>query len=137
MNHRYLDEGRGSTCTVTVRLTADDLMALQAQVNTPALADRPIYYAFFDFAEVSDVDISSPQLRGTAQHAVDASQFSSVRRIVAIHAKHGVPFGLGRIWEVFIRKTGWECDVFRDRSQAVAWLRARALMKFGIQIELE
>jgi hypothetical protein len=41
------------------------------------------------------------------------------------------------MWLVFVEQTGWEVMVFRDRSEAVAWVRERVAAKFGVNVTLE
>jgi hypothetical protein len=41
------------------------------------------------------------------------------------------------MWMVFIEQTGWEVELFRDRSKAIAWLRGRVAARFRIIPEIE
>jgi len=62
------------------------------------------------------------------------SEHQAVGRIVALYAKDDFPFALARMWQVFVDQTGWATRVFRDRSEATAWVRELAIVRFGIQI---
>lgn len=56
--------------------------------------------------------------------------------VVAAAAPRDIQFGLSRMWQTLAEATGWEIQVFRNREEALAWLRARSAQKFGIDLQL-
>jgi hypothetical protein len=132
----YLDGGQGVFSEAWGLLTGSELLTALAAVNSPALAERPILYTFFDFNGVMGVKISTIQVRAAADLAIRGSRYQSVGRVVAIYAKDDLPFALARMWEVFVNQTGWETSVFRERFDAVTWVRERVAARFGIQVAL-
>ncbi|HVM81393.1 MAG TPA: hypothetical protein VMU06_20395 [Stellaceae bacterium] len=137
MNYEYLNEGRGVVYTASGRLTGAEMVAAHARVNTPALAERPVFYAFLDLDNITSADISVNELRDIADQAIRTSRYTSVKRVIAIYAKDDLPFALGRMWQVFVGQTGYECGVFRERLEAVRWVRQRVAERFGIDVPLE
>jgi len=137
VDYRYLNEGRGVVYTASGRLTGAELVAAHARVNTPALTERPVFYAFLDLDHITAADISVNELRDIADQAIRASRYSPVKRVIAIYAKDDLTFALGRMWQVFVEQTGYECAIFRERYEAVSWVRQRAAERFGIDVPLE
>jgi len=131
---KHLDERRGVYSEASGHLTGDEPLQAVTEVNSPAIGASPVLYTFFDFNDVTRVDISNSQLRRAAAISIRASAHQAVGRIVAIYAKDDFPFALARMWQVFVDQTGWATRVFRDRSEATAWVRELAIVRFGIQI---
>jgi hypothetical protein len=96
-----------------------------------------LVYAFFDFDDVTEVAISTAELRDVADMGIKASQQMPKGTVVAIYAKDDLPFALARMWQVFVDQTGWETAAFRERPEAVLWLQSRVAVKFGIQAVVE
>ncbi|HXZ02938.1 MAG TPA: hypothetical protein VEI03_23320 [Stellaceae bacterium] len=133
----YLNEGQGIVYRASGQLTGSEIIAALTNVNSPALAERPVLYAFFDCDDITGMDISIAQLRNAADLGIRGHRYQSATRVVAIYAKNDLPFALAQIWQVFVQQTGWETEIFREKSKAVAWLRERVAARFGMQIALE
>ncbi|NJO34993.1 MAG: hypothetical protein HC869_19630 [Rhodospirillales bacterium] len=129
--------GGGVTSEASGRLTGSELLTAMTELNSPALAESPVLYAFLDLNGVTAMDISTIQLRAAADLSIRGSRYQSASRVVAIHANGDLAFALARMWQVFVEQTGWETHVFRERSQAVTWVRARVAARFGIQAALD
>ena len=112
------------------------MLTRMADVNSVDLAERPILYSFFDFNGVTAVNISTDQVRAAANLTLRGPTYQSISRVVAIYAKDDLPFALARMWEVLVNQSGWETYVFRERSDALAWMGQRVSEKFGILITL-
>jgi hypothetical protein len=54
--------------------------------------------------------------------------------IFAVIAGSDFAFGLARIWESFIERTGWETMTFRTRWKAESWIKEKATANFGIDV---
>jgi len=133
----YLDGRRGVFSEASGRLTGSELLTAMDGVNSAALAETPILYTFFDFNGVTSVDISTAQVRAAADIAIRGSRHQSVSRVVAIYAKNDLAYALARVWQVFVNETGWETHVFRERSEAIAWVRECVAARFGVQVALD
>jgi hypothetical protein len=118
-------------------LTGGELLRAIAGVNTSALEEKPILYTFLDMDEVTQAEISTSHVRAAADLSIKGSRYQREGRVVAILASGDLTFALARMWMVFVEVTGWETLAFRDRSDAVDWLRERTAKKFGIQVSLD
>jgi hypothetical protein len=130
---KFVNEGQGAIFTASGELTGSDVARAYSDIIA-AVATETIPYCFnlFDFNGVSGIKISSAELEDLAYHALRLSRLAPAGRVVAIHATSDFAFGLSRMWMVFIEQTGWEVELFRDRSKAIAWLRERVAARFGI-----
>ena len=111
-------------------------MKAQAKFQSPGWA-KSILYSFFDFDDISGVNISTADLRASAEVAVEAGRQGAAERVVAIYAKGDLPYALSRMWMVYAERSGWETAVFRDRADAVNWVRERVAVKFGVKIAVK
>jgi hypothetical protein len=132
-----LNNGQGVVYTASGNLTGAEVIAALAKVEAPDHAPAIMLYAFFDFDDVTGVEVSTPQLRQMADIAIRASRRGALGRVVAIYAKDDLPFALARMWVVFVEQADWETAVFRTRSEAVAWVRKRVAEKRGVDVQLE
>ncbi|MBV8280953.1 MAG: hypothetical protein JO347_02675, partial [Candidatus Eremiobacteraeota bacterium] len=84
------------------------------------------------------LDVSTHQLEQVAGLVIEGAHYMpSIAHVVAIHAKDDEPFALARMWQVLVQQTGWETAVFRERADAVAWVRERVRAKFGLEVPVE
>jgi hypothetical protein len=106
------------------------------EVNAFALTTKAICYTFFDFDNLRAISINVGDLAAAALCAKEAAKLHETERVVAISASDEFTYRLALIYLAFIEQTGWEAWTFRDRREAVAWLRGRAAMKHGITVEI-
>jgi hypothetical protein len=133
---QYLNDGRGVMATASGHLSGADLIASARRVNQFAVTVKAICYTFFDFDGVTGISISTSDLVRAAACAIEAAKLRETERIVAIFASDEFSYRLALIYMTFIEQTGWEAWTFRDRSEAVAWLRSHAAMKHGITVDV-
>ena len=132
----FLNDKHGVRAVASGELTGEAFIAAVRQVNVFAATVAPIWYTFFDCERLTAISVNTGDLAAAALCAIEAAKRSDAERVVAIYASDEYSYGLARIYTTFIEQTGWEVWVFRDRGEAVAWLRARAAMKHGITIEV-
>jgi hypothetical protein len=82
------------------------------------------------------VNISGDDVRAAADIAVKGSRYQSVGRVVAICARSDFPFALARMWQVLVRETRWQTHVFRDRAEALSWIKERVGADFDVHVNL-
>ena len=131
----YSRDNHGAWATASDRLTGDEVVAALQEVNARNQI-APIFYTFFDFNAVAEIDLATPQLQKAASTALEAARRERAPRIVAICATSDLSFGLARMYMAMIDETGWEAAVFRARPEAITWLRNRVAAKFGVAIEI-
>ena len=128
----YLNDNHGVMATASGELSAADLLEAVRRVNEFAVTTKPVCYTFFDFDGVTRISISISDIARAADYAVEAAKLSDTERIVAIYANGEYSYRLALVYMTFIEETGWEAWVFRERKEAVSWLRGRAALKHGI-----
>src|SRR5262249_29539330 len=119
---RYLGGGKGVAWAAASILTGPELIAGHKETFCRNLATEPYLYAFVDFGGLTGTTISIAEMREVANIDVRASH-SIPDFVVAIYAKDDLPFGLARMWQTLAEQTGWESRIFRDKSEAVEWMK--------------
>ena len=132
----YLNDNRGVVATASGEVTGEAVVAAVRQVNEFAVKTTPLCYAFFDCQRLTAISITVGHLAQAAMCAVEAAKHTETERIVAIYANDEYTYRLAIIYMMFIEETGWEAWTFRDRSEAVSWLRGRAALKHGIEVQV-
>jgi len=130
---KYLDGGKGVAWAAASILTGPELISDHKEIFSRDLAAKPYLYAFVDFGDLTGTTISIADMREVAGIDFRASR-SIPNFVVAIYAKDDLPIGLARMWQVLAEHTGWESRIFRDKSEAVEWMKERVATKSGIQV---
>lgn len=133
---QYLNDNRGVVITASGKVTGEAAVGAVRRVNALAVTSQPIYYVFSDCNRITSVSISIGDLAKAAECAIEAAKIGT-ERVVALFAGDEFMYRLALIYKVFIEQTGWEVWAFRDRAEAVAWLRSRVALKHGITVEVE
>ena len=133
---RYLNDHRGVMATASGHLSGAEFVGAVWRVNAFAAKTKPICYTYFDFNGVTSISLSTLDLARAAECAIAAADAQETERIVSVVASEEAAYRLATIYTVFIERTGWEVRTFRDRDDAVAWLRTRAETKHGITVEV-
>jgi len=131
----FLNDNHGVKATVRGEMTGEAFVEGVRQVNAFAAKAGPICYTFVDFNDLKKITVTTGDLASAAMCAIEASKLTETERVVAAYAGDDYAYRLALIYMVFIEETGWEAWTFRDRSEAVAWLRSRATLKHGITVE--
>jgi hypothetical protein len=133
---RYLHDGKGAIYEASGVLSGEELVTANERVLSRTLAGESLLYSFFDCNSITGVAVSDAQLRRVAEQDVAASRRMPNRIVVAIYAKDDIPFALSRMWMVYVEAAGWETNVFRRKSEAMAWLKDRVAAAFGVEVGL-
>jgi hypothetical protein len=128
----YLNDNHGVMATAFGELTGAELIDAVRRTNDFAVTAKGLCYTFFDFGSVKTISISIGDVARAADCAIEAAKLSDTERIVSIFANGEFSYRLALLYMTFIEETGWEVWVFRDRSEAVSWLRGRVALKHGI-----
>ena len=101
--------------------------------NDGILASREHYqwsrYVLVDTSDANPIEVSSVDLRAIAEQSEQLAKTGFENIVVAIVAPQDLAFGLARMWEVFVYKTGWVTMSFRSRNDAETWIRQRMQQK--------
>jgi hypothetical protein len=131
----FLNDNHGVKATVSGELTGEAFVEAVRQVNAFAVTTAPICYTFFDCNQLKAISVTTRDLAAAANCAIEASKLRDTERVVAMFASDEYANHLALVYMLFIEQTGWEAWTFRDRSEAVAWLRSHVAMKHGIAVE--
>ena len=131
----FLSDNHGVRATAAGELTGADFVSAVRQANLFAARVAPICYTFFDCDRLKVITVNTGDLASAALCAIEAAKLRGTERVVAIYASDEYAYRLALIYMTFIEQTGWEAWAFRDRGEAVAWLRSRAAAKHGITID--
>ena len=130
----FLSDNHGAKVTAAGELTGADFVAAVRQVNAFAATVTPICYTFFDCERLRVISVHIGDLAAAALCAIEAAKLRDTERVVAIYSSDEYSYRLALIYKTFVEHTGWEVWAFRDRSEALAWLRSRTTLKHGITI---
>lgn len=128
-----LDNGIGSLIIGSGVITREEYVTVLKKHLTEDLDKfRKYRYNIADYTSASRVEVLAEDIRMIANLSKEAAKLNS-EAIVARVAPIDLIFGLSRMAQVFLDETGWEIMVFRARDEAEAWIRKRAMEKFGIE----
>ena len=88
-------------------------------------------YCFADWTAVSKAEISTKAINLIASLNISAGRVNP-NVILASVADQDSMYGLSRMAQTLREKTDWENEVFRNRQDAEAWIKARLEEKYGI-----
>ena len=86
-----------------------------------------------DFSDVVSLEISTGGVRELSNICLEAAT-RHPDPVVAIVGSQDVIFGLARMFEALSQRSPWEISVFRDRREAVDWIRTEVRERFGMDV---
>jgi hypothetical protein len=92
------------------------------------------YFAIVDLSSVLRLEVTAPAFDRLIEQDRKISQVTRPGLPIAVLARTELPFGISRMWEAATDFTGWETQVFRERSAAEAWLRYRVLALYDVEL---
>jgi hypothetical protein len=133
---KYLDGGKGFTVLAQGRVDRADVVAMQREIFGRDLVAQPYLYGLFDTTAVTEFAVA----RDTVQEAAEYN-LANARQMphfaLAVYANSDLTFGIARMWAALIEEGGWRTNVFRDRDQAVRWIKEQVAEASGVDISLE
>jgi hypothetical protein len=103
-------------------VTGPDLIAAAAEHHRLEERARKLRYGFVDFSQVSELRVSAVEVQTIADENRRTAVFTP-NAVVAVIAPLDHAFGVSRMWETLMDATNWTTRIFRDRDEALAWLR--------------
>ena len=92
---------------------------------------RKYRYSFSDWTAVSKADISTKAVNLVASLCINAAEINPDIVLASVADQESM-YGLTRMAQTLRDKTNWENEVFRNRQDAEAWIKARLKDKYGI-----
>jgi hypothetical protein len=129
---RYFRDGYGLECIGTGVVTGEDLKkaneAVYSDERLPALK-----YQLVDLLKAERFDVSNEDAIEIAEQDVAASE-TSPNMLIAVVAERDLPFGIARMWEAFAFEGAVETMVFREREEALAWIKMKLAKQENSQL---
>ena len=100
--------------------------------DNPAL--RYWYFAIVDLSSVAQMEVTAQDFDRLIEQDRKISLYTRPGLPIAVLARTELPFGISRMWEAATDFTGWEIQVFRERSAAEAWLRHRVFVLYDVEL---
>ena len=120
MAHHVSYESTGVTLTLSGRVEADEIRALNEQLMSDELFPQ-WRYQIWDFSNVEEFEPSFEQLRSFARQDAIAARRNPNQRIALVHQESS-DRGLGRIFHIYEAVWGgYESKTFSDVDAARAW----------------
>ena len=88
-------------------------------------------YTLSDFTSATEVNVSSESISLVVSWCKDVAKYNR-HVIVATVAHDDLIYGLARMSQMLMEQTGWQHEVFRNREDAVTWIRKSVEARFGI-----
>ncbi len=121
-----IDNGKGILHIGSGTVSGDDLMASATAVLKLVREGLSPEYGLADLTKVTTFAVSTNEIeRNTELNSAIARLLPSVR--VAIVASADSIYGMARMWQAHMDKTGWKSQVFRRKEEALAWLERERL----------
>ena len=120
-----IDNGKGIQHVGSGIVSGGDLMTSAATVLKMVHEGLTPEYAVTDLTHVTDFSVSAEEIaRNAALNNEVARRLPRVK--VAIIAPADNIFGMARMWQAHMDGSGWVSKVFRNRADALTWLKQSA-----------
>ena len=118
----YTPDGLGVLLRGEGVLTGAEIIAASAEHHRLEERARKLRYGFVDFSQVSELRATAAEVQAIADEDRKTAALNA-DIVVAVIAPLDHAFGVSRMWETLMDATGWTTRIFRDRDEALAWLR--------------
>ena len=133
---KQVDGGKGAAWTLRGTYSGDDLLQALETTFSRDLVAEPYYYGLIHGIEITSIDVSTAALEQAAKRCIAIAQIMP-SFVLALCTEHALAYGLSRIFAAVVEKSGWTIGVFKERPEAVAWLRSEVAAKFKWPIGLD
>lgn len=117
----FVDDGRGVMQIGNGIVTGQELIDTAKFILEKMQQGTPVSYDLIDLSNIERFSASCDDIRGIARINTDMAKL--VGKIeVAVVAPSDVAYGMARMWQVYVQSTGWDTYVFRNQTEAQAWL---------------
>ena len=127
-----LDGGAGVSITGQGILTDDEFIsALKDHLTQDQSKFKKYRYSLADYTDVTKVEVSGETIKYIAGLCISAAKVNPT----VVHADvagQTLIFGLARMAEILRDQAGWESMVFRNRNDAISWIKEKVEEKFAL-----
>jgi hypothetical protein len=118
----YLDDGKGLLKTGTGFVTGAEILAVSLSDADDEAICRRLRYGLLDFSATTEMQVTAEDMRRVVEANRKIAALTGPGP-VAIVAPSQMSFGLARMWHTLSEDFRWESSLFRNRPDAIAWLR--------------
>lgn len=118
----FLDDEFGTVTEFNGVLTDEIIVRATRERFASEERNRKYKYVLADYTNCTKIGITSEAVIQIAYIAIDVSKYNQ-GIIFAGVLPTDLEFGLGRMWQAYSEKTGWESKMFRSRSEAEEWIQ--------------
>jgi hypothetical protein len=117
----YVDDGKGVYKEGTGIVTGFEILssALHESLNK---ARPQVRYGLVDFSQATDFKVTTQDVRRLVEVNRKLAA-ATPGELVAVVAPAELSYAMARLWHTLSDDIGWKSNVFRHRSEAVAWLK--------------
>ena len=119
----YLDDGYGIELIGKGVVTGEEIQACNRVIYSGDTLVRQ-RYQLINLTDVEAFVVSNADVTDLANQDIEASK-TNPDIIIAVVAKDKLAFGLARMWEAHADKATFETMVFRERPEALAWIKQK------------
>ena len=119
----YLEDGYGIELIGKGIVTGEEILNCNRIIYSGDILRRQ-RYQLVDFAEVEELVVSNADIAELAHQDIEASK-TNPDIIIAVVARQNLAFGLARMWEAHAEKATFQTMVFRERREALAWIKEK------------
>lgn len=118
----YTPDGLGVIHRGEGIVTGALLIAAAAEHHRDEARARGLKYGYVDFSQVSELRVTAAEVQILADENRKTAALTPTA-VVAVVAPLDHAFGISRMWETLMDASNWTTRIFRDRADALAWLR--------------
>jgi hypothetical protein len=122
VENEFSDDGLGFLLTGLGIVTGQEILdAIAIRFSTEDKVKKYLY-GLVDYTRVHEFRVTNNEIDHIARKDIAAARINP-DLILAIAATDDLIFGLGRMFEVFVEKSGWTIKICRTLDEAVLWIK--------------
>jgi hypothetical protein len=111
----------GAWVSFSGRMTGEELIRAKSEVYAHPYATGP-RFVVLDYTAVEDPDIDRSDVERTVTQDRAAASTMLPDLAVAAVAPEAITYGVARLWDAKMQRTGWKTTVVLSRAEALGWL---------------
>ena len=124
--YEYLDGGRTLHFHGSGELTGQEMIDANIKLQDEEERVRHVTSCLIVLDGITKLDVTPDDIRTLVSIDTQLARVSP-NMALAVVAPADHVFGMARMWETMVARTGWATAVFRTRAEADTWLKAQQL----------
>lgn len=135
VENKYTDDGLGFILIGQGIVTGQEILDAIAIRFSSEDKIKKYLYGLADYTGVQEFRVANNEIDVIAQKDIEAARINP-DFIFALAASDDLIFGLGRMFEVFVEKSGWAIKVCRTLDEAALWIKNSIKEKYGHKVTM-